>query len=308
MSLFSAKAAAALYASMAVFFWGVSFVSAKVVLVKLDPLTLIVFRFGIGAAFLLLIVLLTGERLRFSIKYFPHLFILAILGTFCHQLLQTTSLIFIDASSAGWLISITPVFTVILSMLFLHEKINFRKAVGIIIAIAGVFMVTSAGTENRLELGMNFGFFLMLMSTLNWAVYTVLLKSLRIPLPPTVLTFYITLIGFIVSTPFLIRNNGLGGIPALSANEWGHLIFLGVFVSGTGYWFWAKSLEVLQASQAGVLIYLEPIVTFAAAIVILHEKAMLMSVAGGLIIIAGVAAVNKNFINPFTFPLFRSRK
>jgi drug/metabolite transporter (DMT)-like permease len=295
MGSLNAKMAASLYAAMAIFFWGVSFVSAKVVLDKLDPFTLMVFRFGIGAVFLLLIVLLTGEKTRFPIKYFPHLFILAILGTFCHQLLQTTSLIFIDASSAGWLISVTPVFTVILSMIFLHEKMSIKKAFGIIAAIAGVMMVTTAGSENRFEIGMNIGFLLMLLSTLNWAVYTVLLKSLKVPLSPVVLTLYITLIGFLVTTPFILRNHGWEALPGLSTVEWGHLLFLGIFVSGSGYWFWAKSLEVLQASQAGVIMYLEPIVTFAAAVLILHERAMWMNIAGGLIIICGVAVVNGHF-------------
>ncbi|MGM0844857.1 MAG: DMT family transporter [Bacillota bacterium] len=295
MNHINAKIAASLYAAMAIFFWGVSFVSAKVVLVKLDPLTLIVFRFGIGAGFLFLIILLTSERILFSPKYLPHLFILAVLGTFCHQLLQTSSLLFIDASSAGWLISVTPVFTVFLSMIFLHEKMNTGKAIGIIAAITGVIMVTTAGSGNGLDITINIGFFLMLLSTLNWAVYTVLLKSLKIPLEPTALTFYITFIGFLVSLPFIFRNHGWELLSGLTAVDWGHLIFLGVFVSGTGYWFWAKSLKVLQASQAGVLLYLEPIVTFAAAIIILHEKAMLVSIAGGLIIITGVAVVNGNF-------------
>ncbi|MGD6965852.1 DMT family transporter [Rossellomorea vietnamensis] len=297
MSNYNAKIAASLYAAMAIFFWGVSFVSAKIVLGKLDPFTLIVFRFGIGAVFLLAVILLTRERILFSLRYFPHLFILAILGTFCHQLLQTTSLIFIDASSAGWLISVTPVFTVLLSMVFLHEKLSIGKSLGIIAAIMGVIMVTSAGNDDGWNFTFNIGFFLMLLSTLNWAVYTVLLKSLKIPLEPTALTFYITFIGFLVSLPFIIRNHGWVSLPGLTAIEWGHLLFLGIFVSGTGYWFWAKSLKVLQASQAGVLLYLEPIVTFAAAIIILHEKAMLTSIAGGLIIIAGVAAVNGNFFS-----------
>ncbi|MGF2616021.1 DMT family transporter [Rossellomorea aquimaris] len=293
----NAKLAASLYAGMAIFFWGVSFVSAKVVLGKLDPFTLIVFRFGIGAVFLFAIILLTREKILFSARYLPHLFILSILGTFCHQLLQTTSLIFIDASSAGWLISVTPVFTVLLSMIFLHEKMNLGKALGIIAAITGVMMVTTAGSGGGWHFTFNIGFFLMLLSTLNWAVYTVLLKSLKIPLEPTALTFYITFIGFLVSLPFTIRNHGWESLPGMTSIEWGHLIFLGVFVSGTGYWFWAKSLKVLQASQAGVLLYLEPIVTFAAAIIILHEKAVVTSIAGGLIIIAGVAVVNGNFFS-----------
>jgi drug/metabolite transporter (DMT)-like permease len=308
MSHYNAKIAASLYAAMAIFFWGVSFVSAKIVLGKLDPFTLIVFRFGIGAVFLLAVILLTRERILFSLRYFPHLFILAILGTFCHQLLQTTSLIFIDASSAGWLISVTPVFTVLLSMIFLHEKMSIGKALGIIAAIMGVIMVTTAGNDDGWNFTFNIGFFLMLLSTLNWAVYTVLLKSLKIPLEPTALTFYITFIGFLVSLPFIIRNHGWESLPGLTAVEWGHLLFLGIFVSGTGYWFWAKSLQVLQASQAGVLLYLEPIVTFAAAIIILHEKAMLTSIAGGLIIIAGVAAVNGNFFSRMSPGFPRTKK
>jgi drug/metabolite transporter (DMT)-like permease len=169
-------------------------------------------------------------------------------------------------------------------------------------------MVTTAGSENRFEIGMDIGFLLMLLSTLNWAVYTVLLKSLKIPMSPILLTFYITLVGFIVTTPFIIRNHGWEALPNLTTVEWGHLLFLGIFVSGSGYWFWAKSLEVLQASQAGVLMYLEPLVTFVAAIIILHEKAMILSIAGGLIIIAGVAVVNGHFFTRLQIHNPRNKK
>ena len=105
---------ASLYALMSISFWGVSFVSTKAVLGKLDPFSLLVIRFGIGALFLLLLLLLQRHRLKISIKYVPHIMVLGILGVFVHQVLQATALLTINASAAGWLISFSPIFTVIL--------------------------------------------------------------------------------------------------------------------------------------------------------------------------------------------------
>jgi drug/metabolite transporter (DMT)-like permease len=202
----------------------------------------------------------------------------------------------INASSAGWLISFSPIFTVILSMLFLHEKMNIKKAVGMILAIFGVLLVTTSGSGQSFEFQINIGFMLMLLSTLNWAVYSVLLKRLKIPYPPLVVTFYMSIIGLILTTPFLIRNKGWESLSFLNYTEWSHLIFLGVFVSGIAYWYWGKALEVLEASKVSMFLYLEPITTLIAAVLLLHEKVFFINVLGGIIIIIGVVIVNGQLV------------
>lgn len=289
---FRAKLTASFYALLSISFWGVSFVSAKAVLEKLDPYSLLVLRFGIGALFLLMIVLLNRYTLRISLKYIPYLVVLGILGVFIHQVLQATALLTINASSAGWLISFSPVFTVLLSVLFLHEKMDVKKALGMVVAIAGVFLVTTTRSGHSFELALNIGFILMLLSTLNWAVYSILLKRLHIPYPALLVTFYMSLIGFVLTLPFIIRNRGWESLPLLTQTEWAHLLFLAIFVSGIGYWYWGKALEVLDASRVTMFIYLEPLVTLIAAIFLLHEKFILISAIGGIIIIIGVAIVN----------------
>ena len=290
------KFTASLYALMAISFWGVSFVSTKAVLGKLDPYSLLVIRFGIGALFLLLLLLLQRHRLQISIKYVPHLLVLGILGVFVHQLLQATALLTINASAAGWLISFSPVFTVILSILFLHERMSISKAVGMVLAITGVLIISSTRTGQSFQFTMNIGFLLMVLSTLNWAIYSVLLKSLKIPYPPLVVTFYMCLLGLILTTPFIIRNRGWEDLSMLNHSEWAHLLFLGVFVSGIAYWYWGKSLEVLEASKVSMFLYLEPIATLIAAVLLLKEKVLLISVAGGIIIIIGVIIVNGQIV------------
>lgn len=296
MTYYRTKLTASLYALMAISFWGVSFVSTKAVLGKLDPYSLLVIRFGIGALFLLLLLLLQRHRLQISIKYVPHLLVLGILGVFVHQVLQATALLTIYASAAGWLISFSPIFTVILSMLFLHEKMSLTKAVGMVMAITGVLIISSTRSGQSFQFAMNIGFLLMILSTLNWAVYSVLLKSLKIPYPPLFVTFYMCLLGLILTTPFIIRNRGWENLSLLNHAEWAHLLFLGVFVSGIAYWYWGKALEVLEASKVSMFLYLEPIATLIAAVLLLQEKVLFISVAGGIIIIIGVIIVNGQLV------------
>ncbi|PGV52248.1 DMT family transporter [Bacillus sp. AFS037270] len=307
MSHYKSKVTASLYALISISFWGVSFVSTKAVLEKLDPFSIIVLRFGIGALFLLLLLVLKRIRLLVSIKYLPHLIILGILGVFVHQILQATALLTINASSAGWLISLSPIFTVILSILFLHEKMTITRAAGMVLAIIGVLLVTSTRSGHSFQFSINIGFSLMIMSTLNWAVYSVLLKSLRIPYPPLLVTFYMSLIGLILTAPLIIRSNGWESLSLLNHKEWAHLLFLGVFVSGIAYWYWGKALEVLEASKVSMFLYLEPVSTLVAAVLLLQEKVLFISVAGGIIIIIGVIIVNGQLV-PLLFSFFKNNR
>lgn len=295
-----------IYALLSITFWGISFVSAKAVLGKLDPFSLIVFRFGIGAVFLFLLLFVQRNSLRISVQHLPHIIILGILGVFVHQVLQAMALLSIHASSAGWLISFSPIFTAVLSILFLNEKLTINKAAGMLMAFLGVVLVTAARGGNSLQLSINIGFILMILSTLNWAIYSVLIKKLKLPYPPLLVTFYMCLVGLILTAPFILQNKGWKALSLLNFSEWTHLLFLGIFVSGIGYWYWGKALEGLEASRVSMFMYLEPIVTFIAAIFLLQEKILLMSIAGGIIIIIGVVMVNGQIV-PLFSRLFKRR-
>lgn len=286
------KIAASFYATLSITFWGISFVSTKAVLDKLDPYTVLVIRFGIGAIFLLCVLLVMRYPMKLSLNYIPSLIVLGILGVFVHQIIQATALLTIAASHAGWMISFSPVFTVFLSMIFLHEKVTFSRAVGIGAAIAGVILITTSRSGQGLEFAIDIGYLLMLLSTFNWALYGILLKRLSIPLPSLVITFYMSALSFFLTLPILVKNQGWKSLPTLSATEWGHLIFLGVFVSGIAYWYWGKAHEVLEASQASAFMYLEPLATLLAAVLLLNEKIFFQSVVGGVVIIVGVVFVN----------------
>ena len=72
------------------------------------------------------------------------------------------------------------------------------------------------------------------------------------------------------------------------------MLFLGIACSGLGYLFWYGALERIEASRVAAFLYLEPLVTLAAAVVMLGESVTLTTVAGGLLVLAGVALVQRD--------------
>ncbi|WP_336433363.1 DMT family transporter [[Bacillus] enclensis] len=122
---------------------------------------------------------------------------------------------------------------------------------------------------------------------------------MSIPLPSLLVTFYMSMTGCFLTLPFMIRNRGWENLTLLSQVEWAHILFLGVFVSGIGYWYWGKALEMMDASKVSMFLYLEPLVTLIAAIILLHEKIMFASILGGVIIILGITMVNGQTVSLF---------
>ena len=80
---------------------------------------------------------------------------------------------------------------------------------------------------------------------------------------------------------------------ALVFGGWGALLFLGIGCSGLGYLLWYGALEKLEAGQVAVFLYLEPLVTLAAAAAWLGEPVGLMTAIGGLVVLAGVSVVQR---------------
>lgn len=288
-----AQKRAYLYALLAITFWGISFVSTKSVLQEISPYTLIAVRFAIGSVFLFLVLVSRRERIAVSRSHVPHLFLLAAIGVFIHQMIQATALQTAEATAAGWLITFSPIFTAVLSVLFLKERFSMQQSAGIGVAVFGVLLLVSHGQWSSLgALSANWGNLLMLLSTLNWAIYSIVYKRLQLPYSSLKVTFYSSVIGTLMVSPWFVSIQGWRELAHVSLGGWLHLLFLGIFVSALGYLFWGQALEVLDATRVSVFLYLEPLATVAAAMVLLHEPLVLTTVFGGILIILGVAVVN----------------
>jgi drug/metabolite transporter (DMT)-like permease len=273
------------FAFIAVVFWGISFVATKAALREVSPVTLIFCRFAIGALVLLALVRRLPPR-----DSWRQLALMGFIGVFVHQMLQAYGLTLTSATNSGWLIGLTPLWSAVLSAIVLRERFSAWKVIGLIGGFAGALLVVTRGdfSAHAFSRPSTFGDLLIFISTINWSIYSVLGHTTIRKLGPRRATSGAMLFGALMLTPFFVAQRGWRELPNFSSTGWGALLFLAIGCSALGYLFWYGALEHIEVSRVAVLLYLEPLVTFAAASLLLGERVSGTVIAGGLLVLVSV--------------------
>jgi drug/metabolite transporter (DMT)-like permease len=236
-------------------------------------------------------------RRQFSLpdkKEWGYFALLGFLGITFHQWLQSNGLQTSEAGTTAWIVSTTPVFMALLGWLILKEGLGWGKTAGILIAFFGVLVVISKGNLSSLSIG-TFGApgdVLILISAINWAVFSVLSRRGLKQYPATLMMFYAMLIGWVFISIFFLATQNISEISSLTANGWLGITFLGIFCSGLAYIAWYDALQAMSTAQTGVFLYIEPLVAVIVAFFILGEFITAASLIGGALILFGVWLVN----------------
>lgn len=280
-------------ALLAIVFWGVSFVATKSVVAEISPTTLVFSRAGLGSLLLCGILALRRQPVLPPRDALASLALMGFVGVALHQLLQAHALRLTSAVSTGWLIGLIPVWSALLAALLLRERLGQRKIAGLAAGFAGAVLVVTRGDLGAgvLALPSTRGDLLVLASTLNWAIYTVLGHGTIRRLGPTRATAGAMLLGWLMLAPLFLADEGWSDYARLSSAGWGALLFLGIAASGLGYLFWYGAIERVEISRVAALLYLEPLVTLAAAVALLGEPVGVATVVGGLAVMGGVVLV-----------------
>ena len=282
-------------ATLAVLFWGASFIATKVALEDVSPVTVVWIRFGVGVLILGIVVIFRQQLTIPNLKTTGYFALLGFLGITFHQWLQSNGLLTSQAGTTAWIVATTPIFMAAIGWVILREKLNRVQTLGIALATFGVILVVSKGDLGLIISG-GFGApgdILILISALNWAVFSVLSRRVLDKYPAAMVMFYIMLAGWLFTSVLLISQSGFAEISQLTNAGWLAVIFLGITCSGIAYIFWFDALKVIPAAQLGSFLYVEPIVAVVVALIVLGESIHIASVLGGMAILLGVWMVNR---------------
>lgn len=286
---------AILKALFAVTVWGASFVATKVSLQYAAPTTIVWLRFSMGVCILGLAVVLKKQFAFPHEKDWGYFALLGFLGITFHQWLQSTGLLTAQATTTAWIVATTPVFMALLGLFILRENLVLYQVAGIFLATFGVLLVVTKGDLSMLTTG-NFGTqgdFLVLISALNWAVFSTLSRSGLQKHPATRMMFFVMGFGWLFTSILFFTTSGFWQISSIPWDGWVAILFLGILCSGIAYIFWYDALKDLPVAQTGAFLYLEPIVTIIVASIVLAEPLLLASAIGGITILVGVWLVNR---------------
>jgi drug/metabolite transporter (DMT)-like permease len=281
-----------LMALAAILAWGVTFASTKVLLDRgLTPAGIMFYRFLI--AYLLLLVLTFRHPRARGLRDELLFLALGVSGGSLYFLAENVALEHTLTSNVAVLVCTAPLFTLLLSRIFLEGE---RPAPGAwrgsLVAMAGVVLVVLNGNfVLRVE---PTGDLLALLAAVSWGFYTIILRGPCRRYDTLFITrkvfFYglLTLLPAFFFTPLRV-DVALLLTPVVAWN----LLFLGVIASFACYVLWNLAIRRLGAVRVSNYIYLNPVVALVAAASVLGERVTPLAIAGTLLILAGVYLTEK---------------
>lgn len=276
-----------LSALLTIIIWGTTFISTKILLVDFQPVEILFFRFVMG---LIVLLAVYPHRMKGTTRRQEITFVAAGLCGIClYYLLENIALTYTMASNVGVIISVAPFFTAILSHLFLkrEEKLRINFFIGFVVAMAGIALISFNGTALQLN---PVGDLLALLAAFLWACYSILTRKISGFGYHTILTtrrvfFYGVL--FMIPALFLFDfqlDLSRFANPTYLLN----ILFLGLGASALCFVTWNFAVKLLGAVKTSIYIYLVPVITIAASVLILHEPFTWMTGAGTVLTLAGL--------------------
>jgi drug/metabolite transporter (DMT)-like permease len=222
-------------------------------------------------------------------RHLPRAVALGLLATFGFGVPITYGMQHVEAGTAALLSGTSPIFIAALSVLFLNERASARLVAGLLLALAGSVAVAAVGEAGfgvaRDEL---LGSTLVLLSAALWGIYSVAAKPWLGRIPAASLP----VLGRIASLPLALPLGAGGFVAALGELGWRGWLAVVAFSIGAGVIaqvLFAIGLQHTPASRAGMYLYLTPLFGVLGGVVFLSEALQPVQLAGGALILAGVA-------------------
>lgn len=269
--------------------WGETFISTKVLIQHgVHPVDIMFFRFLI--AYVGLLLFSYKQVFARNIKDECMLFLAGLTGGALYYFAENTALKLTITSNVAILVSLAPIFTIILSHYIFKDKLPKRMLIGSVIALVGVYFVVYQG---KIEFN-PVGDLLSILAGIMWAFYCIILKPVGKKYDTVFITrkvFFYSLVCII--TYYFINHPTLEFSYLTKPIIYGNILFLGVVASMICFVTWNAAVKVLGPSKTSNYIYLQPFVTLLISSTMLNEQVSVSAIIGSVLIILGVYLAEK---------------
>ena len=196
------------------------------------------------------------------------------------------------AGTSALVVALAPSLTLGLSVALGLERLTARRTTGLAVAFAGVAVVILLGAGEELSLENARGPLIVLGAPLAFALYNVLLRPLLGRYGVLSLTAATSLVGTLALLP-LARPSTAEGLATMSAGDLALVLYLGVVCTLLGYVGWNVGLRGLGPTGAVSYAYGIPPLAVVIGALTLDEPVTAWLVAGGVLVVAGVALAQR---------------
>lgn len=246
--------------------------------------SVMVYRFAIGCLGILAVLLLKRTNLAISLKQAGQIALLALFYD-TEAILMILGYDYIPSGIATTLVFSYPIWTEVLMLLFFHEKFSWSTILALVLAIAGVAMLSGIGSGSISMLGVG----IELLAGLSYSFYLVAYNQMGTlkQIPDLKLTFWIFVFGLVFFIVFSVAFSGKIQIPTNSSMLMS-LIGLGIVCTALSNVALIPALKQIGATMTAILGAFEPLTAMIVGILVFGDSLTITVVIGFAFIIGAV--------------------
>jgi drug/metabolite transporter (DMT)-like permease len=271
------------------FLWSTSYIFIKIGLEEINPFAFAAYRYTMASAALMVPTLYRyKEKLKgINLKRIIGFLALGFTGYFIAQGMQFLGLYYLSAVTVTFILNLTPVFVLALSVAFLKEKPSLRQLLGIVLTLGGVLVFFYNSLQALTE---GVGILVTLASGIGWAVYLLLSRYYLRQNQETVivLTFYSMGLGALM---LLGTTVATGNIVVVSLGGWTIIAWLSIVNTAAAFALWNHALKTLKVYEQSILQNTMLIQITLLSVIFLDEQLTLQKVIGMAMVFIGALIV-----------------
>jgi drug/metabolite transporter (DMT)-like permease len=271
--------------------YATSYVATRVTLGSVPPATLAFARLVIGALILAPLIRPRGSEPPLSRGDRRAIAGMGILGFAGAYVASHWSIAWSTATNAALLIVVEPLSLMLLSPVYLGERLSRREAVGATLAISGTMLVVVNGIPGVTETLVPHwrGDLLLVVAGFAYASYSLLGRRVLERHAAAGVTARSLVWGAAAILPVVGAEWASGSQPVWTGPAVAGTLYLAVVITGLGYVAWNWALARVSAPRAALFLNVQPIVGALLGTALLGEPLSGFTIVGGAAIVTGLA-------------------
>lgn len=247
-----------------------------------------------GAAILFWLISIFGPKEKIEKRDWGRILACAILGMVVNMLSFFKGLQLSTPINSAVLVTITPIIVVILSALFLSERITLNKGLGVFLGFVGAIGLILFGAEIRHDApNIPLGNFLFVVNATAYGAYLIVVKKLIEKYHPFTLMKWLFTIAIVINLPITLPDVLEMAWGAMPLWAYGSIAFVVIGTTFLTYLFNVFALTQLKASTVGAFVYMQPLVGIVFALFSGKDHLTLIKIVATTFVLVGVYLASK---------------
>jgi drug/metabolite transporter (DMT)-like permease len=276
--------------------WGGTFIAGRILALALPAAVGALMRYLVAVVALLVAARwLEGGLPRLTRRQLLGTLLLGFTGILAYNLFFLGALARLPASRTSLIIALNPVVTIAVASLLLGERLSARRWTGVVVALAGVWIVVSRGDVlGSVFQAVGVGELLMFGGVCSWAAYTLIGRRVLEGLTPLAATTYASLWGTVMlavaAAPDLRALRPSDFTPPVMLS----VLYLGVLGTSVAFVWYYQAVQRLGAARTVIFNNLVPVFGATFGVLLLGEPLLPSMLLGGAIAVTGVMLVSRS--------------